>query len=40
VPKDIVETYINVGQTRGKLGVGELIGLQVRSKVDRLLASR
>jgi NAD-dependent dihydropyrimidine dehydrogenase PreA subunit len=40
VPKDIVETYINVGQARGKLGVGELTGLQVRSKVDRLLASK
>jgi hypothetical protein len=40
VPKDIVENLINVGQARGRLGVGELIGLQVRSKVDRLLASR
>jgi ferredoxin len=40
VPKDIVETLINVGQAGGKLGAGELIGLQVRSKVDRLLASR
>jgi ferredoxin len=40
VPKDIVENLINVGQARGKLGVGELVGLQVRSKVDRLLASK
>jgi ferredoxin len=40
VPKDIVENLINVGQARGKLGAGELIGLQVRSKVDRLLASK
>jgi ferredoxin len=40
VPKDIVENLINVGQARGRLGTGELIGLQVRSKVDRLLASR
>jgi Fe-S-cluster-containing hydrogenase component 2 len=40
VPKDIVDNLIKVGQARGKLGPGELIGLQVRSKVDRLLASR
>jgi hypothetical protein len=40
VPKYIVETYVNVGQARGKLGVGEVIGLEVMSDVDRLLASR
>jgi ferredoxin len=40
VPRNIVETFINVGRVRGKLGVGELVGLQARSKLDRLLASR
>jgi electron transport complex protein RnfB len=38
VPKDIIETNIKLGKVRGKLGVGRLIGMQVRSKIDRLLA--
>ncbi len=40
VPKDIVETTMKVGQARGKLGMPQLIGMQIRSKVDRLLAPR
>jgi len=40
VPKDIAEALIKVGQARGKLRMGELIGMQVKSKVDRLLAPR
>lgn len=40
VPKDIVENSIKLGQARGKMGIGELIGMQVRSKLDRLLAPR
>jgi electron transport complex protein RnfB len=40
VPKDIVENYIKMGQFRGKMGMPELLGMQVRSKVDRLLAPR
>ncbi len=40
VPKDIIRTSIKVGQARGKLGVGKLIGMQVRSKLDRLLAPK
>lgn len=40
VPKDFVEALIKVGQARGKLGTGELISMQARSKLDRLLASR
>ena len=40
VPKDFVETTIRLGQARGKLGTPELIGMMVRSKVDRLLAPR
>ncbi len=40
VPKDIIKTSIRMGQARGKLGVGKLIGMQVRSKLDRLLAPK
>jgi len=38
VPKNIIETHIRLGQARGKLSKGKLIGMQVRSKLDRLLA--
>jgi Fe-S-cluster-containing hydrogenase component 2 len=40
VPKDIMETNVKLGKARGKLGVGKMIGMQVRSKLDRLLAPR
>jgi Na+-translocating ferredoxin:NAD+ oxidoreductase subunit B len=40
VPKDIIETSIKIGKARGKLGIGKMVGMQVRSKLDRLLASR
>jgi len=40
VPKDIIETNNKVGKARGKLGMSKLIGMQVRSKLDRLLASK
>ena len=40
VPKDIIATNIRVGKARGKLGTGRLIGMQIRSKLDRLLASK
>ena len=40
VPKDIIETSIRMGKARGKLGIGTLIGMQVRSKLDRLLAPK
>ena len=40
VPKDIIETNIRVGKARGKLGMSKLISMQVRSKLDRLLASK
>ncbi|HYA92174.1 MAG TPA: 4Fe-4S binding protein [Thermodesulfobacteriota bacterium] len=40
VPKDFIETNIRVGKARGKLGIGTLIGMQVRSKLDRLLAPK
>lgn len=38
VPKDIVRASIKVAQARGKLGIAELVAMQVRSKLDRLLA--
>jgi len=40
VPKNIVETSIKMGRARGKLGVGELAGIVVRSRLDRWLAPR
>ena len=38
LPKDIIETNVKLGNARGKLGISKLIGMQVRSKRDRLLA--
>ncbi len=38
VPKDIIETSIKLGKARGKLSIGKLVGMQVKSKLDRLLA--
>jgi Pyruvate/2-oxoacid:ferredoxin oxidoreductase delta subunit len=40
VPKDIIETNIKLGKARGKLGLHKMIGMQLRSKMDRLLASK
>jgi Fe-S-cluster-containing hydrogenase component 2 len=40
VPKDIRETHIKLGQARGKLSIGKMIGLQAKSKLDRLLAPK
>ena len=39
VPRDIMETQVKLGKARGKLGIGKMVSMQVRSKVDRLLAS-
>ncbi|MDP1989698.1 MAG: 4Fe-4S binding protein [Syntrophales bacterium] len=39
VPKDIIETSIKLGRARGKLSTAKLVSMQVKSKVDRLLAS-
>jgi len=38
VPKDIVDNYIKMGRARGKMGIGKLIGMQIKSKLERLLA--
>ena len=40
VPKDLVDTSIKLGQARGKLTTGGMVGMVVKSKVDRLLAPR
>jgi len=40
VPKDITETLIKLGQERGKLKTTDLIMMQVKSKLDRLLTAR
>jgi len=40
VPKDIMETNVKLGKARGKLGIGKMVRMQVRSKLDRLLAHR
>ena len=40
VPRDLVDVSIKLGQARGKLNAGKLVGMLVKSKVDRLLASR
>jgi Na+-translocating ferredoxin:NAD+ oxidoreductase subunit B len=38
VPKDHAKAVIKVAQARGKLGMSELIRLQIKSKLDRLLS--
>jgi Fe-S-cluster-containing dehydrogenase component len=40
VPKSNVQNYISLGQKRGKLKVSKMVMMQVKSKVDRLLASK
>ncbi len=40
LPRDIIETNMKLGKARGKLGMGKIVGMRVRSKLDRLLAPR
>jgi H+/Na+-translocating ferredoxin:NAD+ oxidoreductase subunit B len=40
VPKDIIKATIELGRARGKLNLGNLLMMQMKSKVDRLLASK
>jgi hypothetical protein len=40
VPKNNIEKYIQLGRSRGKLSSSEIVMMQVKSKVDRLLASK
>ncbi len=40
IPADIRQAYIQWGQARGRLGYPSLVGMQVKSTVDRLLAPK
>jgi len=40
VPKTNVQNYINLGRKRGKLNTTKMVMMQVKSKVDRLLATK
>ena len=40
VPKDLIKASIELGRARGKLSLGNLVMMQIKSKVDRLLASK
>jgi hypothetical protein len=35
-----MKSVLKVAQARGRLGMGELIAMQVRSKLDRLLTPK
>jgi len=40
VPADLIQASIKLGRERGKLGTFNLVGMQLKSKLDRLLAAR
>jgi NAD-dependent dihydropyrimidine dehydrogenase PreA subunit len=40
LPKDAIRAAIKLGRARGKLSLGNMAMMQVRSKIDRLLASK
>jgi ferredoxin len=40
VPNTTTGTYIRVGRARGKMGIGQIVSLAVKSQVDRLLARK
>jgi len=40
VPKNMTESYIKLGQARGKMSLVDLAGMQLKSTVDRLRTSR
>ena len=40
VPKDMIQLSLKLGQKRGKLGPMELVKMQVKSKLDRILAAK
>ena len=40
IPRNIIDTNIKLGRARGKLSIGKMVGMQVKSKVDRLFAPR
>ena len=40
VPKNFIEMNIKLGQERGKLSLGKLLGMAAKSKIDRLIAPK
>jgi ferredoxin len=40
IPKNMIQAAINMGRKRGKLGPVNLVQMQLKSKLDRLLATR
>jgi len=40
VPRNLVEMNIKLGQVRGKLSMGKLLGMAVKSKVDRFISPK
>ena len=40
VPKNMIEASIKLGRARGKLSAADLVQMQLKSKLDRLLASK
>jgi Na+-translocating ferredoxin:NAD+ oxidoreductase subunit B len=40
VPKNFSQTYIRLGRKRGKLSIGSMIGMLLKSKLDRIITSR
>jgi electron transport complex protein RnfB len=40
VPSDLIKASIELGRARGKLSLGNMVMMQLKSKVDRLLASK
>ena len=40
VPRNLKEAYLNLAKKRGKLGSTTLAKMQLKSKLDRLLASK
>jgi NAD-dependent dihydropyrimidine dehydrogenase PreA subunit len=40
VPRNMMESYIKLARRRGKLGTGDMAQMQIKSKLDRLLASK
>ncbi|MBW1742633.1 MAG: 4Fe-4S binding protein [Deltaproteobacteria bacterium] len=40
VPKNMMESYVKLARERGKLGTAGMVQMQIKSKLDRLLASK
>ena len=40
VPKDMMHMFVDLGRARGKLTTCNMLKMQVKSKLDRLLAAK